>query len=79
MNWARFVKQVQTIDAKGHRIISQSESGINKQSRLEHSTILIVVSRGLPCQKTTSIVDRSTVTRSEDNGPPKKKIKINDA
>jgi hypothetical protein len=65
--------------ARGHRTGSRSKSGINKQSRLEHSIIPTLISRGLSCWKTISTVDRSTVTRSEDNGPPKKKIKTSDA
>jgi hypothetical protein len=43
--WARFVEQVQTMSARGHKTRSQLEGGISKQSRLEHSTILMV-SRG---------------------------------
>ncbi len=34
------------MSARGHKIRSQLESGINKQSRFEHSTILTMVSRG---------------------------------
>jgi hypothetical protein len=65
--------------AKGHRTRPRLESGISKQSRLEHSIVLTMVSRGLSCYKTINTMDRSTITRSEDNRPPKKKIKTNDA
>jgi hypothetical protein len=77
VNWARFAKQVQTMGVRGHRTRSRLESGINKKSRLEHSSILTL--GGLSCQKTTSTVDRRTITTSEDNGPPKKRIKTSDA